>query len=174
MYNSILRLMHCPGTEWAGEPSHCVVLCLKLSSPRRCCWCRHFWHRKGDVFHLLLNIALVLDDRCGAPPAFLQQRVCWPAALRHACERDGLRSGSFCATLAWLPLLAAAGSDLLLACYHHRSAAGCGPRRMRIRCRRYAPWCTTSQVSALLPACLLVPARACRAVLPAGAAAPPA
>jgi hypothetical protein len=24
---------------------------------------RHFWHRKGDVFHLLLNMALVLDDR---------------------------------------------------------------------------------------------------------------
>lgn len=24
---------------------------------------RHFWHRKGDVFHLLLGIALALDDR---------------------------------------------------------------------------------------------------------------
>ncbi len=24
---------------------------------------RHFWHRKGDVFHLLLNLALVLDNR---------------------------------------------------------------------------------------------------------------
>ncbi|EFN56123.1 expressed protein [Chlorella variabilis] len=25
---------------------------------------RHFWHRKGDAFHLLLGIALALDDRC--------------------------------------------------------------------------------------------------------------
>jgi hypothetical protein len=25
--------------------------------------CRHFWHRKGDVFHLLLGIALALDNR---------------------------------------------------------------------------------------------------------------
>jgi uncharacterized protein YdaU (DUF1376 family) len=27
---------------------------------------RHFWHRKGDVFHLLLNLALVLDNRWAA------------------------------------------------------------------------------------------------------------
>ena len=27
---------------------------------------RRFWHRKGDVFHLLLSLAISLDDRCAA------------------------------------------------------------------------------------------------------------
>lgn len=38
-----------------------------------CPWAadRHWWHRKGDVFHLLMTVALVLDDRWvqwGLPP----------------------------------------------------------------------------------------------------------
>jgi hypothetical protein len=32
--------------------------------PFLCNVCRRFWQRKGDVFHLLLGMALVLDDRC--------------------------------------------------------------------------------------------------------------
>ena len=46
----------------------CCASCFPLPMFRPWRWCRHFWHRKGDVFHLLLNIALVLDDRCGARP----------------------------------------------------------------------------------------------------------
>jgi hypothetical protein len=62
--------------------------------------CRHFWQRKGDVFHLLLNMAIVLDDRCGAiapaaplggtslsPPPFPSCCLCACSGASHATHQ---------------------------------------------------------------------------------------
>jgi hypothetical protein len=44
---------------------------------------RHFWSRKGDVFHLLLALALALDDRCARRGARRFARPPAPTSGRH-------------------------------------------------------------------------------------------
>ncbi|EFN56122.1 hypothetical protein CHLNCDRAFT_144739 [Chlorella variabilis] len=49
-----------PPPEALASARHMQSLQRKKKSPIET---MHFWHRKGDVFHLLLGIALALDDR---------------------------------------------------------------------------------------------------------------
>ncbi|KAL4857795.1 NEDD8-activating enzyme E1 catalytic subunit [Chlorella vulgaris] len=50
----------CPACHAAAHMKHAMR--KKKKSPIETIY-RHFWHRKGDVFHLLLGIALALDNR---------------------------------------------------------------------------------------------------------------
>lgn len=90
---------------------------------------RRFWQRKGDVFHLLLNMALVLDDR-------------WAGSW----ELRGRRCGSYTASAALQASAAWPCLDVRL--LYFWCTAGCGPRRTSAMCSCSFPWCTMLQVTA--------------------------
>ena len=86
---------------------------------------RHFWQRKGDVFHLLLNMALVLDDRC----------VQCEGGEGKGDGRGGHLGGrEMFATVTVCKRLPDVGFT------------ECGPRRTSGACSCSSRWCTTSRV----------------------------
>lgn len=46
-----------------GSHAMSFTLLSDKTQPRNPQNLRRWWHRKGDIFHLLLTLALVLDDR---------------------------------------------------------------------------------------------------------------